>query len=81
VLVHSPFGGRSRHPVDWGMQLAAQLGELRAGGSSVETIFPDSDSRDAFGVNMMDPSTRPPAARAGFDQGRTLTDQLTEFWR
>ena len=41
VLVLSPFGGRSRHPLEWGMQLAAQVDELRAGGSSVETIFPD----------------------------------------
>jgi NTE family protein len=81
VLVLSPFGGRSRHPVDWGMQLAAQLDELRAGGSTVETIFPDRESRDAFGVNMMDPSTRPRAARAGFEQGRLRADQLTEFWR
>ena len=81
VLVLSPFGGRSRHPVAWGMQLAAQVDELRAGGSKVETIFPDSNSSDAFGVNMMDLSTRPPAARAGYDQGRALAEQLTEFWR
>jgi NTE family protein len=81
VLVLSPFGGRSRHPVDWGMHLGAQVDELRARGSRVETIFPDSDSRDAFGVNVMDPSTRPPAAQAGYDQGRALAEQLTEFWR
>jgi NTE family protein len=81
VLVLSPFGGRSRHPVAWGMQLAAQVDELRAGGSRVETIFPDSNSRDAFGVDMMDPSTRPPAARAGYNQGRALAEQLSEFWR
>jgi NTE family protein len=81
VLVLSPFGGRSRHPADWGMQLAAQVDELRARGSSVETIFPDRSSRDAFGVNMMNPSTRPPAARAGYNQGRDLAEQLTEFWR
>jgi NTE family protein len=81
VLVLSPFGGRSRHPVDWGMDLAAQVAELRAGGSRVETILPDSNARDAFGVNMMDPSTRPPAARAGYNQGRALAEQLTEFWR
>jgi NTE family protein len=80
VLVLSPFGGRSRHPVDWGMHLAAQVDELRAGGSRVETIFPDRDSLDAFGVNMMDRSTRPPAARAGHNQGRALAEQLTEFW-
>jgi len=81
VLVLSPLGGRSRAPLDWGMHLAAQAGELRARGSRVETIFPDSDSRDAFGVNLMDPSTRPPAARAGYNQGRALAGQLTEFWR
>ena len=81
VLVLSPFGGRSRHPLEWGMQLAAQVEELRASGSSVETIFPDSASRDAFGDNMMDLSTRPPAARAGYHQGTALAEQLTEFWR
>ncbi|MGI8609471.1 MAG: patatin-like phospholipase family protein [Candidatus Dormibacteria bacterium] len=81
VLVLSPFGGRSRHPLDWGMHLATQVEELRARGSSVETIFPDSTSRDAFGDNMMDLSRRPPAARAGHNQGRALADRLTEFWR
>jgi len=81
VLVLSPFGGRSRHPLDWGTHLATQVDELRARGSRVETIFPDSSSRDAIGVNVMDPSTRPPAARAGYDQGRALAEQLAEFWR
>ena len=81
VLVLSPLGGRSRAPLAWGMQLAAQVEELRAGGSRVETVVPDSNSRDVFGSNMMDLSTRPPAARAGYDQGRALAVQLTEFWR
>jgi NTE family protein len=83
VLVLSPFGGRSRQPLEWGMQLSAQVAELRAGGSTVETIFPDGNSRDLFalGANQMDPSVRPPAARAGFNQGATLAEQLTEFWR
>ena len=81
VLVLSPFGGRSRHPLEWGMQLAAQVDELRARGSSVETIFPDSNSEHMFGANAMDLSLRPPAARAGYNQGRALAEQLTEFWR
>jgi len=80
VLVLSPLGGRSRAPLEWGIHLAAQAGELRARGSTVETIFPDSSSRDAFGANLMDPSTRPPAARAGYNQGRALAGQLTGFW-
>jgi NTE family protein len=81
VLVLSPLGGRTRAPLDWGMHLAAQADELRARGSRVETIVPDSESRDAFGVNLMDPSTRAPAARAGYNQGRALAEQLTDFWR
>jgi NTE family protein len=81
VLVLSPLGGRSRMPQEWGTHLAAQAGELRARGSRVETIFPDSDSRNAFGSDLMDPSARPPAARAGYNQGRALAEQLTEFWR
>jgi NTE family protein len=81
VLVLSPFGGRTLHPLDWGMQLAAQVDELRAGGSRVETIFPDSNPGGMFGANAMDLSLRPPAARAGYDQGKGLAERLTEFWR
>ena len=81
VLVLSPFGGRSRHPLDWGMDLATQVDELRAHDSRVETIFPDSNSEYMFGANAMDPSLRPPAARAGYGQGRALIEQLTAFWR
>jgi NTE family protein len=81
VLVLSPFGGRSRHPREWGTHLAAQVDELRARGSRVESIFPDSDAEHLFGANAMDLSLRPPAARAGYGQGRALAEQLTEFWR
>jgi len=81
VLVLSPLGGRSLYPPEWGLHLAAQVDELRAGGSRVETIFPDSNSEHMFGANAMDLSLRPPAARAGYDQGRALAEQLTEFWR
>jgi NTE family protein len=81
VLVLSPFGGRSLLPQEWGMHLAAQVDELRARGSSVETIFPDSSSEHMFGPNAMDLSLRPPAARAGYDQGRALAERLTAFWR
>ena len=81
VLVLSPFGGRTLHPLGWGMQLAAQVDELRAGGSRVETIFPDSTSEHMFGANAMDLSLRPPAARAGYEHGRALAEQLAGFWR
>src|SRR5262249_36169726 len=81
VLVLSPLGGRTRTPLHWGMHLAAQVDELRAGGSRVETIVPASNSRTSCGRILMDLSPRRPAARAGYDQGRGLAGQLTEFWR
>jgi NTE family protein len=34
-----------------------------------------------FGANAMDLSLRPPAARAGHNQGDALAKQLSEFWR
>jgi len=80
VLVLSPLGGRTRAPLEWGMQLAVQAEELRAGGSSVETLLPDAASLAAFGENMMDLARRAPAARAGFEQGRDAAERLTPFW-
>jgi NTE family protein len=81
VLVLSPFGGRSRMPLEWGMDLATQVDELRAGRSRVETVFPDGGAGDVFDANALDPSTRAQAARGGYDQGRDLAELLTEFWR
>jgi NTE family protein len=81
VLVLSPFGGRTLTPPAWGLDLATQVDELRARGSSVESIFPDSNSEHMFGANAMDLSLRPPAARAGYERGSALAEQLTEFWR
>lgn len=80
VLVLSPFGGRSRMPPEWGMDLATQVDELRAGGSKVETIFPDAGAGDVFNVNAADPSTRQQAARGGYDQGRALAEHLADWW-
>jgi NTE family protein len=80
VLVLSPLGGRTLHPLHWGTQLSAHVDELRARGSRVETIVPDGGSEHLFGANAMDVSLRPPAARAGYDQGSALAEQLTDFW-
>jgi NTE family protein len=80
VLVLSPYGGKSLAPLHWGVQLATQVDELRVHGSWVETIFPDISSEHMFGANAMDFTLRPPAAQAGFDQGKALAGQLTGFW-
>jgi NTE family protein len=81
VLVMSPFGGRSRMPGEWRMDLASQVADLRAGGSIVEIVFPDAGAGEVFDANALDPSTRLPAARGGYAQGRALAEQLADFWR
>ncbi|WP_223627784.1 patatin-like phospholipase family protein [Microbacterium sp. EST19A] len=80
VLILEPFGGRSRQPLAWGMDLATQVEELRASGSVVETVFPDAGAGDVFNANALDPSTRLPAARGGYAQGQALAESLRGFW-
>lgn len=81
VLILSPFSGGSRHPQEWGMDLATQVDELREGGSQAETVFPGGAAGDVFNANALDPSTRLQAARGGYDQGRALAGRLADFWR
>ncbi|GAB19505.1 hypothetical protein GOEFS_088_00160 [Gordonia effusa NBRC 100432] len=80
VLVLSPFGGQSLHPPEWRTHLAAQIDDLRAGGSDVETISPTSSAEHMFGMNAMDVSLRPTAAQAGYDQAVALVGRVGEFW-
>lgn len=80
VLVLSPFGGRTRTPAAWKLDLQTQVEELRTHGSRVRTVFPREDAEFMFGANAMDLSLRPPAAQAGFDQGKALAKDLTELW-
>jgi NTE family protein len=81
VLVLTPFGGRTRWPLEWGIHLAPQVDLLRAQGSRVETVSPSDSAEHMFGVNGMDLSLRVPAARAGFEQGSDLAEPLGAFWR
>lgn len=69
VLVLSPFGGRSRHPLAWSMQLSAQVEELRAAGTEVQVIVPDPRTQPLIGAGAMDLSKRPETARAGHRMG------------
>lgn len=80
VLVLSPLSGRSLYPKEWGVDLTAQVDQLRAGGSKAETIFPSSESEHLF-VNPMNFWMRPPAAQSGYEQGQALAEQIAEFWR
>ncbi|MGX5695555.1 patatin-like phospholipase family protein [Agromyces soli] len=80
VLIMSPFRGGTRTPIEWGLDLATQVAELRAGGSRVETVFPDAGAGEVFDANALDPATRLPAARGGYAQGLALGMRLSEFW-
>jgi len=81
VLVLSPLGGRSLHPVEWGTHLAAQVDALRASGSEVEVVVPNADSERLIGANAMDVTLRPLAARAGHEVGRTVAERVRALWR
>lgn len=81
VVVLSPLGGRSLTPVEWGSNLASQVDRLRADGSRVATIVPDRSAEQLFGANAMDLSLRPAAARAGYDQGAAMAEQMLDVWR
>ncbi|MFJ3956490.1 patatin-like phospholipase family protein [Arthrobacter sp. NPDC090010] len=81
VLVLVPFGGRSRMPEAWGMDLATQLLELREAGSRAEAVFPDAGAGEVFDANALDPSTRRQAGRGGYEQGMAIAADLGDLWR
>lgn len=81
VLVLAPFGGETLVPLEWGSHLAAQVDALRAKGSKVEVLAPLSTEAHLFGVNAMDLSLRPAAARAGHELGRNVAERIGAFWR
>jgi NTE family protein len=84
VVVLSPLGGpRPERPGQFeglrrfpDTELAGHVEALRAEGSRVEVVFPDSESLAAMGTNMMDLAARVPTARAGFAQGRREAARL-----
>src|SRR5947207_6357998 len=60
--------------------LENELKALRESGARVELIKPDDASLDAFGMNLMDRSHRPAAAKAGLSQGRADAARLRRIW-
>jgi NTE family protein len=64
--------------------LDAALTTLRGHGTQVEVVHPNEASQAAFssvGGNMLDPSVRAPAAKAGREQGRTIASgRVAVFW-
>ncbi|HLJ49284.1 MAG TPA: patatin-like phospholipase family protein [Bryobacteraceae bacterium] len=61
-------------------KLDTELQALKDIGRQVELIVPDANSADAFGPNLMDARRRSGAAKAGFQQGRSIAAHIGAFW-
>jgi NTE family protein len=57
---------------------------LKASGARVDVVHPDEATQTAFasvGGNLLDPSVREGAARAGREQGRSVAVRVASLWR
>lgn len=63
-----------------GPRLAAQVAQLRAAGSRVVVVTPDSGSRRAIGRNVLDPARRAGSARAGHAQAAAVAAEVAAVW-
>ncbi|MBW5485683.1 patatin-like phospholipase family protein [Streptomyces bambusae] len=59
---------------------AAQAAALRRAGAKVALIKPSAQARKAFGRNVLDPSRRDPAARAGLAQAAAHAAEVRGVW-
>lgn len=80
VIVLAPFGGRSRMPAAWRMDLGTQKAELLAEGSAVLTLVPPPEVRDIFDANAADPANRRRAAEAGYASGLRDARSVEDVW-
>ncbi len=60
--------------------VAQQVAALRAAGSRVALVSPDTAAVDAIGRNVLDPVRRAGAARAGLAQAPDVTDAIAAVW-
>lgn len=81
VLIVAPIGARS-DGIDplLGRQARAEAEALRAAGSSVELVFPDTGALETIGINRMDGSRRGVTSEAGVAQGKALASRLAASW-
>jgi NTE family protein len=66
------------------LSLDAAVNALRREGARVEVVHPDDAGRAAFasvGGNLLDPTVREGAARAGREQGRIVGPRILSLWR
>jgi NTE family protein len=77
VLVIAPIASPGMGPLMPGID--SELRKLSPG-ASVLVVNPDEAALDAFGPNLLDPSRRAAAARAGLAQGERLVAEVAALW-
>jgi NTE family protein len=60
--------------------VARQAQSLRDAGAKVVVVSPDAAAREATGRNVLDPSRRSGAAKAGRTQAATVAKEVAETW-
>lgn len=78
VVIASPLGGAARAAE--GYHLNDAVAALKANGSKVLVIEPDTATRAAMGVNPLDTKVRRPSAEAGLAQGLSIAETVGRFW-
>jgi NTE family protein len=74
---------QARVPALCVQSLESAVEQLRQNGAQVEIVHPDEATLKAFGAvggNLLDPAAREPAARAGREQGRRLSQSGPGLW-
>ncbi|MFJ8812479.1 patatin-like phospholipase family protein [Amycolatopsis thermoflava] len=57
-----------------------QVAALRRDGAAVLVVAPDAAAAEAIGPNLLDPTVREAAARAGFDQAARAVAEVSAVW-
>ncbi|WP_431902929.1 patatin-like phospholipase family protein [Amycolatopsis thermoflava] len=60
--------------------LDEQVAALRRDGAAVLVVAPDAAAAEAIGPNLLDPTVREAAARAGFDQAARAVAEVSAVW-
>ncbi|WP_020417913.1 patatin-like phospholipase family protein [Amycolatopsis sp. ATCC 39116] len=60
--------------------LDEQVAALRRDGAAVLVLAPDAPAAEAIGPNLLDPSVRDAAARAGYDQAARVAAEVRAVW-
>lgn len=58
----------------------AEAAVVEKAGGEIRVVGPDDEAAKVMGINLMDPSVSPAAARAGSLQGEALASELADWW-